>query len=273
MPNLNTLLPSSTLSFSGMKHLGISGGFDLQYSAKDKALTLFLCVGKDDNRVLINGTSPKSRQPEVLKAIDSLSRWSQNIKLWMTAEKNRVAVAKTPPVDYFTHVKPYFGKLCVSEIAKDDPKMTYPGNGAGRLLSGVINSRYYFIHGGKLETQTQLRGFDCTTFPMALFSAPRLPQPGYGKQLCDALSAVQCNHEQMSTTEMVKRFRENTIPVGVYVLFSAAHVLLYDSYKNVLIEFTHGGFKMTPAAQRPLQAPQNLWWLRKLPESYRAAFA
>lgn len=267
---------SPGLTFSGMKHLGMNSGFDLQYHSADAMTITWLCVGSDDNRVKITGTTPQSRQTAVLSAIDQHGKWAQPIKLWMLAEKNGSSVAKTPFVDYTTYVKPYFGKLTISEIARDQPSMTYPGNGIGRLLSILINDRYYFIHGGKLETNSAMRGFDCTSFPMALLSIPKLTAPGYGKQVCEAVSATPCGLEQITGPNLMKQFRENTIPVGYYVLFSGGHVMLYDSYKNVLNEFNFGGFKATFAPNVVLRAPlnqPNLWWMRKLPETYREAFS
>lgn len=272
MSLLTTPANQAGLSFSGMKDLGINSGFDLQYHTKDPVATTWLYVGSDDNRLKITGTTPLSRQSAVLLAIDQLGKWAQPVKLWMLAEKNGVSVAKTASVNYTTYVKPFYGKLRISEIARDQPPMTYPGNGKGRLLSRTINGRYYFIYGGKLETDSAMRGFDCTSFPMALLSIPKLTAPGYGKQVCDAVNAAQCGLEQITSADMQKKFLENTIPVGYYILFSAGHVLLYDSYKNILNEFNFGGFKATPAGQRQLIAPQSLWWMRKLADSVRPAF-
>ena len=53
----------------------------------------------------------------------------------------------------------------------------------------------------------------------------------------------------------------------------ADKVLLDNSDINTLYEFNYGGFRATPAAQRPLHAPRDLWWMRKLNESYRPLFA
>jgi hypothetical protein len=272
---MNNSIKSQTdggLIFKGMSDLGILKGFNLDYHVRDATLDLFLCVGKTDNRVKINKTTPLTRQSMVLKSLDELGKWGVDVELWMTAEKNGIQIAKTAPVKYKNHVKPYYGTLMISDIASDDPKMTYPGNGKGRLLSKAINNRYYFIYGGKLEDDEKNRGFDCTSFPMALFSIPKLTLPGYGKQVCEAVNAAQCGLEQQTSEAMAQLFKNNTIPVGLYMLFSAGHVMLYDSYKNMLHEFNFGGFKSTYAAHRSLKAPQNLWWMRKLPESYRSAF-
>jgi hypothetical protein len=265
--------PAGTgLTFTGMTHLGLAAGYDLQYNVKDNALKTYLCVGKEDNRVLVTGTTRLTRQPAVLNAIDQFGKWSQIISLWMVGEKNGCVSVRTPPVSYVSHVKPYYGKLHVNDIAVDQPRMTYPGNGKGRVLSTAINNRYYFHLGGKLETNDQHRGFDCTTFPMVLLSIPVLPQPGYGKQLCDAAQAAKCDLEQLKSADLAQRFKENAIPKGLYILFSAGHVMLYNSDINTLYEFNSGGFCSTPAAQRQLTAPQDLWWLRKLNEMYRGRF-
>jgi hypothetical protein len=146
-----------------MTHLGLRAGYDLQYSVSDKTAKLYLCVDDEDNRVLISGTTPASRQDAVLDAIDETECWSQKVNCWMVAEKNGRAVAKTPPVKFLTHVKPYYGHLTISQIATDYAKMTYPGNGNGRILTKPINDRYYFHLGGKLETtaaQSRLRLHD-----------------------------------------------------------------------------------------------------------------
>ena len=261
------------LTFAGMTDLGIGHGFDLQFHLTDKTAQLYLCVGQQGNRVLVTGTTPLTRQGAVLAAIDQFGKWGQEIQLWMVAEKNGVPAVQTPPVKYLTHVKPFYGKLTISSISADQPQMTYPGNGCGRLLSRSINGRYYFVYGGKFETNNLMRGFDCTTFPMALFAVHRrLPGKGYGKDLGDLLGVSKCDLEQIKSADLKKRFTEDTIPVGVYLLFSEGHVLLYNSDINMLYEFNYGGFRKTPAMQRHLHATHDLWWMRKLPDSYRPFF-
>src|SRR5262245_56778874 len=224
------------LHFAGMSDYGIKHGFDLQYTSNDPSAKVFLCVGTEENRVEITGTNRLSRQAAVLKAIDDHGKWAQNIELWMVAEKNGALAARTGKVTHRSHVKPYYGKLTISDISADKA-LTYPGNGLGRLLSDQINGRYYMIYGGKLETSNAMRGFDCTSFPMALLSTGALAPPGYGKQLWDKAGATKCDLEQLNRDDLEARFRENSIPVGQYVVFSAGHVLLYDSDINTLYEF------------------------------------
>ncbi len=265
--------PAIGFSFTRMTDLGIGHGFDLQFRQTDRSANLFLCVGREDNRVLVSGTTPSSRQAAVLAAIDEYGKWGQNIQLWLAAEKNGTLVARTAPVNYLTHVKPFYGELTISGISADQPRMTYPGNGKGRLLSKLINDRYYFIYGGRLETDNQMRGFDCTSFPMALLSISHLPPPGYGKQLCDAVGATKCDLEMLKSAQLEKRFKENSIPGGLYILFSEGHVMLYNSDRNILYEFNFGGYRSTPAAQRSLRGAKNdLWWMRNISESYRPLF-
>ena len=268
------------VTFSKMTALKIGSGFDLTYSLTDLTLTAELCVGSEDNRVTITGTTPATREAAVLDAIDTFGKWGEKIKVWMIGKKGADVVARTAAADYLTHVKPYYGKLTISDIAKDDPAMTYPGNGHGRLLSEQINGRYYFKYGGKHETDPKMRGLDCTSFPMALFSLKSLPSPGYGKQLCDALGATkyvdasgQSEYEQIKRPELEKRLAANTTPSGYFVLFSEGHVLLYNGYMNLLHEFTYGGFKTSPGGTRAMTANNGLWWMRKLPDTVGSYFA
>jgi len=263
----------SGLTFTKMTDLGIGSGFDLTYKVTDATAQVFLYVGDEENRVLVTGTTPSSRQAKVLAAIDQFGVWGGKIQLWMETEKNGTVTARTAAIDYSTHVKPFVGKLKISHIAADRPAMTYPGNGKARLLSKPINDRYYFIYAGKLETSNAMRGLDCTSFPMVLLSIKQLAAPGYGKQVCDACGAAKCDLEQVKGTVLAKKFKDDEIPNGLYILFSEGHVLLDNSDINTLYEFNYGGFRATPAAQRPLHAPRDLWWMRKLNESYRPLFA
>ncbi len=260
------------LTFGGMTYQEKRGGCDLTYSIADKAAQLYLCIGSEDNRVLVSGTTPTTREAAVLNAIDQTGKWAQKAPFWMTAEKGGSVLARTAAVQVQTHVKPYYGKLKISEFTADSPALTYPGNGHGRLLSKPINDRYYFIYNGQVQTEAKLRGFDCTSFPMALLSVGSLPKPGYGKQLCEALQAQICGFEQMSKETVEDRLRWNKFPNGIYILFSAGHVLLYNSDINTLHEFNYGGYRKTVNGGREMSAPQGLWWMRKLDEKYRPFF-
>lgn len=266
------------LTFTGMTDLAINNGFDLQFHLVDKLAQIYLCVGREDNRVPITGTTPASRQASVLAAIDNLGKWGEAIQLWMVSEKKGSVAARTERVNYKTYVKPFYGSLTItsfSSVAKAQPPLTYPGNGHGRLLSRQINGRYYFIYGGKLVTENPMRGFDCTSFPQTLLNLGKLPGQGYGKDVCEKAGAVKCDLEQLKGADFEKRFKEDSIPYGIYVLFSEGHVLLYNSDINWLYEFAEGGFKSTPGAQKDLQVKKgrpDLWWMRKLPDNYRSRF-
>lgn len=60
----------AALHFRGMTDLGIGRGFDLAFNVVDKSADLYLCLGRADNRVRINGTTPLPCQASVLAAID-----------------------------------------------------------------------------------------------------------------------------------------------------------------------------------------------------------
>ena len=233
------------LEFTAIRDLGIGKGFDLTFHCSDASASLYLCVGRADNRVLITGTTPKSRQEAVLAAIDNLETWGARVDLWMTAEKNGVRIADTEKqkVPHVAHVKPFTGTLTIGSISRCSPALTYPGNGIGRLLSRPIGGKRYFIYGGSLETDHAMRGFDCTTFPMVLFEISRLTPPGYGKQVSDSLGGTKCDLEQVSQATLEKKFQDKAIPAGIYILFSEGHILLYSAQVNTIYEFTYGGFK------------------------------
>ena len=271
MPLPANLVVGTGLRFTGMTQLRLGSGFDLQFNLADKTQNVSLCVGSEDNSVLISNTTPAMREASVLDAIDKFGKWAQNIELWMVSKKNGALAARTQSVNYRTHVKPYYGKLTISEISKDSPAMTYPGNGVGRTLTKSINGRYYFKHGSTFETNDAMRGFDCTTFPLSLFTLT-LPPPGYGKQLCDAAGATKCDMEQVSSEDLEMWLEVDSIPLGLYIFFSAGHVILYSSDINMLYEFNHGGFKASKGGTRKMPAPQGLWWIRKLDEKYRPFF-
>jgi len=256
-------------------------GFDLGFSVSDPSLTLFLCVGQATNRVQITGTTPMSRLAPILKAIDDFGTWAAPIDMWMVAEQQGAIVAESAKTKHITHVKPYFGALTLSGFEADLPKLTYPGIGVGRWLTAPMNDRYYFRYGSRLETDPAMRGFDCTTLPMALLGLQTLPAPGYGKQLCDAAGATNVGLEQLKTDDLKliftgarAPFRFGMVQPGAYLIFSEKHVLLYDATQNLLYESNVGiAFKRWRASEREMKRPPNdLWWMRKLPAGAMSSF-
>ena len=267
-----------------MTHLGLGKGYDLDYNVAESFTTsVYLCIGRDDNRVLISHTTPQSREAAVLAAIDELRQWSRWIDVWLVAEKSSATVGGTAPVKFFTHVQPYCGPLTLGGFATDFPGLTYAGNGVGRLLSRQINNRYYFVYGGNLETDPARRGFDCTTFPMVLFQVPRLPGTGSGMDLANALGAAACDLEEMEPAKLEAHFAARDVPAGIYIVFGkwgavgAGHVLLYDANINWLFEFNSSpvnGYQDKPATYRSFRYPASAkWWIRKLDPKYRPCFA
>jgi hypothetical protein len=167
--------------------------------------------------------------------------------------------------------------------------MTYAGNGAGRLFSSKINGRYYFKYGGRLETDPDRRGLDCTTFPIVLLELegdlPKKPagQGPSGEDVADAAGATTCDLEELTPAQLEQHFKAGDIPGGIYIVFGtwgshgAGHVLLYDANINWLFEFNVGGdrgYRDEPAPQRSFpHTPGAKWWVRKLDETYRPKFA
>jgi len=286
MATTSSLRMIPRLSFAGVTEAGrtqaLRRGFDLGFTVSDATVDVFLCVGREDNRVRITGTTPKTRLAPVLAAIDELEMWGVPIDLWMVVERDGSVVNQSTKVRHTSHVKPYFGVLTVSGFEADNPKLTYPGIGIGRWLSAPMNGRYYFCYGSRLETDPAMRGFDCTTLPMALLGLQSLPAPGYGKQLCDAAGATNVGLEQLRTEDLKlifsgarAPFRFGLVAPGAYIIFSEKHVLLYDATQNLLYESNVNiAFKKWRASERELKRPPNdLWWMRKLPAAAMGAFA
>ena len=260
---------------NGMRHLGLSRGYDIDFNPQHSSINVYLYLGSKENRVLISGTSPLSRQPAILEAIDQFGVWGNKIDIWLALERNGKRIQTTSHRSFRTHVKPYFGRLKILEMNQDvDLRKTYAGIGTGRTLSGLINGRYYFRNGSTLETKNRFRGFDCTSFPLTLFLIKNFPPRGYGLHV-GILSGI-CKHklERLKTKELKKRFIEKSLPQGVYIIFSEGHVMLYDSYYglNMIFEWNKGGLIITPAEERKLRSKNNLWWIGELPDKCRQCF-
>lgn len=270
---ITTAPTTSTLKFHGISDLGIGFGFNLNYNGAPAGSKVFLCVNDTDNRVQVSGTTPFSRRDDVLQTLDNAEMWAQPVQVWLEAEKPAGGTLKSQVLKYTCHVKPYADKLTISSFAKHMPKLTYPGNGKGRLFSEPIRGRRYFIYEGRHETLAANRGLDCTTFPMMLFGVPKIDPPRYGKQLCDKLAHTKCDMEELKRGQLEQLLATNVIPGGIYVFFSGRHVLLYNSDINMIYEFnTPGGYLATPGSQRAMLT-SDAWWVRKLDEKYRPCFA
>jgi hypothetical protein len=179
-------------------------------------------------------------------------------------EQNRRNIGESAAEDLSCPVKPFDGAFTFDGFASAVPKLTYPGNGKGRLLL-EIGGKHYFRNGSRLETDIAMRGFDCTTFPMALFKCNVNMSGKYGTALADALGATRCDMEQKNKSDVKFFFADAVKNAGLFFMWSAGHVVLIK--KGTIHEFTYGGYKRTPAKDWTgyRRAPQGLWWIRKLP--------
>lgn len=260
---------------NGMKHLGLSRGYDIDFNPQHSSFDVYLYLGSKENRVLISDTSPLSRQPAILEAIDQFGVWGKRIDIWLTLERNGKQIQTTTHRSFRTHVKPYFGRLKILDMNKDvDLRKTYAGIGTGRTLSRLINGRHYFQNGITLETKERYRGFDCTTFPLTMFSIKNFPPRGYGLHVAILAGICKLNPERLTTKELKKRFIEKSLPQGVYIIFSEGHIMLFDSYYglDMIFEWNKGGLIITPAKERKLRSINNLWWIGELPDKCRQCF-
>jgi hypothetical protein len=226
----------------------------------------FLCLEDADNRLDITGGYNSSKLPALLELVRGIDAWGKTVKSWgVVTQQNGTQVVETPAQDFACPVKPFDGPFTFDGFRSNVPPLTYPGNGHGRTLTH-INGRYYFYNAGLLETDNAKRGFDCTTFPMALFRTSVNMTGKYGTALAVALGATPCDMEQKKTADVKAFFADaRKGALGLYFMWSAGHVVLVKD--ATIHEFTYGGYNRTPAASWGGYkfAAQGLWWVRKLP--------
>lgn len=245
-----------------------AGGYQITHTGHVPAGgKLYVCLTDADNRLDITHGISTANLPNFLALVEGANGWGTTLRAWAVLEVNGKFVSETPAQDFDAPVKPFGGTFTFAGFESEIPKLTYPGNGHGRLLT-TIGGKYYFVNGGMLETDNAKRGFDCTTFPMALFQKTINMTGKYGTALADALGATKCEMEQKKKADVKAFFADTTKGgTGLYFMWSAGHVVLV---KNATIhEFTYGGYKKSPAASWGGydRAAQGLWWIRKLPAS------
>ncbi|MBL8228059.1 MAG: LysM peptidoglycan-binding domain-containing protein [Bryobacterales bacterium] len=235
---------------------------------------VYLCVDQPSNRMEVFRTWNKGVQlPELLRLFRRCVKWGQDVDCWLVAEGGASTVTSNVK-QIRTTVQPMWWPTNTRKISNEVPVLTYPGNGWGRVFSDVYDGvRYFFIAGG-FETKPAMRGFDCTTFPEALYcdkfpyipgKGPRYPDlsTGHsGPKIADALGAQKCKNGQVEmegvSGETLRDFlltREDEI--SVYLVWRHySHVLLCKIDCNTnsrwFHEFNNGGYIKTPVAEREL---------------------
>jgi hypothetical protein len=164
-------------------------------------------------------------------------------------------------------VKPYDGALDPAAIGAE-PGLNYTGNGTGRILHmPAIDSKYYFIYGGKFVTENAMRGFDCTTYAGAVYGvdADTGAMAGYGTKLADHVGATKCDMEQKKAKEIKEFFATNA--AGTYFMWNEGHIVMV--HNAVVHEFTNrdgGGYKTCNLADYPFatSGAKANYWIRKV---------
>jgi hypothetical protein len=247
------------------------GAYVISYSVTGEVpktgAKVLLAVGNDQQTLEITGRSTKDvlgadNLPQLLRLLGNLNQWGGSVDCTVEIKSGLQVLAKSNVQKLSCPVKPYSGPLNFDAIARESPPLTYPGNGHGRVWAQIDGKRF-FRHGSILETNNAMRGFDCTTFPMAIFDCYPNMAGQYGTALADALGAVRCDMEQKKETEL-KQFFSGKGSVGLYFMWSAGHVVLV--HNAAIHEFTYGGYKRSSAAiwGGYHHAAQGLWWVRRL---------
>lgn len=290
-----------TLSLSGGHRID-QGGYKLKAEFKNApaGATIFLCADTAANSLDITGGHDLEK---LLALFDTTGKWGQSIEVWAEAKHMGKTIATSAKTNLKIHIKPLPAQLTFAVMRAENLKYSGNPNGSGggcTLTKTKYNNKWYFRSGSLLETDNNRRGFDCTTFPMSLWATYPDMSGAYGTKIVEALGAQRCGLEQLHWKEVVALFTELAGPLGpvappkkaqdpsfwrdpfakptradlfdprgTYLVWSAAHIVIYQD--RTIHEFTHGGYKTTPAYLRDWsQAPQGLWWIRKLPSHLRA---
>jgi hypothetical protein len=269
--------PMATPVLDPIKLVGIkAGGYQITCKSPLAAgMRRFLCVEGSKNRVDITGGYNATSLPSLLKCIKQLSAWGTSCNCWVVDEQGGRQVSESEAQGIACPVKPFDGAFTFDGFKNHQPKLTYPGNGKGRTLI-EIDGEYHFCNAGKLETDNTMRGFDCTTFPMALFKCNVNMSGKWGTALAVALGAEKCDMEQKKEPDIKAFFTNKVKSSGLFIMWSGGtnssgkltgHVVLLKN--NEIHEFATGGYKRTSVTTWPgyRRAPNGLWWMRKLPAS------
>ncbi|HYZ87447.1 MAG TPA: hypothetical protein VE621_23735 [Bryobacteraceae bacterium] len=261
-----------TLALSAITRnsVNIGTGYYIRWSGSATNQRVFLNVGSSNARMEVTGGFKREHLATLLSLLYEQGLFAQTVPVWITAEANGTQVAHSNQQGLHAPVEPMLDPVNLSSFASPEVPLTYPGNGYGRVLTESMNGRRYLAFGGMLETDYEKRGFDCTTFPMALFDL-RINMSGkYGKAVAEALGATQCGLEQVTHDTIVAEGKSGKLAsyIDQHIAFSAGHVVLVKMGR--VYEFTYGGYKETNVVDRNWKsAPQGLWWFRKLPATRR----
>jgi hypothetical protein len=265
------------------------GGFRIHYGTVPPNARVFLCVGNKDNRIEITGQYgvwPRNQLMQLLTALEQLGLWAQKIPVWVVAEQSGLRVGESDQQMLAAPVQPFDGPLTLASMGAQTPRLTYCGNGVGRLLTdGKLTDKYYFregLHnGGILETDPRMRGFDCTTFIMSLFQKFPNMSGKYGTYLVESLGATPCSLEQVKARDAPHIFQFPLAKMGFYVMWSETHMVLVKdamlyqcrgngSAKGTASWAADGYPQPVPAGSWPGYHYATLWWIRQLPPCYSA---
>lgn len=241
--------------------------YDIRYNGNLPAgAHVYFCVGDAGNRIEITGGySTATHLPQLIRCFRRCAQWGQDVNCWLNVEvsgydpnlpASEIKQIRTP-------VQPIDWPLNTRKIATAAPALTYPGNGWGRVLSEQFDGQRYFYIAGGFETNPAYRGFDCTSFPEALYcdlfpnGYPDLSAGNSGPIIADALGAQACDMEAKDGETLRQLLLDRQDEISVYLVWRHySHILLCKvdtvAGSRWFHEFNLGGYLRTPLAEREL---------------------
>jgi hypothetical protein len=227
-----------------------NGGYKITTNAPSVATgKLFLFIGSEANALDITGGYKPVHLEPLLAIVASSNQWGKTIQCWVAIKQGDsvVPASKSPQKAMKAPVRPYEGPLTLSALKADPDGQKIPYINPGRLLTKPIGGKRFFKYGGLFETESDKRGFDCTTYIGSLYELSS--GMASTSQLAQSIQASTSILVEVSISAIRAYFDIPANVPGRYLLWHDSHVVLVEN--GVVKEFAQsaGGFASTPVAQ------------------------
>jgi len=240
---------------------------------------LSLVVGNEANVIGVpidrpNDLLSKANLGELLSAVDKLGMWGLPVPCRLQLRYKGAVITTSAPQTLQAPVPPHNGKLLPLDETNNGPRLTYQGDPAakdfhGRMLVQVPGyAKYLFVYGGKFETHSGYRGFDCITYAGTACGASNMHMAD-SDDLAGSLGATRITIEHKDKDKdkssgkdtSVKVELEDTDPAyvkeffaasttGYFLMWSGGHiVLVVDGEVHEFKASAPSGYAHTPVAK------------------------